>query len=65
MRKGISTLTRSTMTVTVLTFDATRFQAIRISICNRRVIAVEMVQTSDHTKMSHDELDTFAVEDTR
>lgn len=53
------------MTVTVLTFDATRFQAIRISICNRRVIAVEMVQTSDHTKMSHDELDTFAVEDTR
>lgn len=34
-RKGMSTLTRSTMTGTVLASDATCFQAIRISICNR------------------------------
>lgn len=37
MRNGISTLTRSTMTVTVLTFGATGFQTVGIGIWNRMI----------------------------
>ena len=51
----ISILTCSTMTVTVLTFDATCFQATGISICNRVIDSCRKksrghIQTSSHTK---------------